>query len=104
MLAKLAVPRLGTGVRLTPRLLRSILRAVQIPRGSRGMAISVTPIHPHIGAEIGGVDVSRPPDPETLAELWRAIDRHAVLVFHDQAVTDQQLHDFAACFGELEIG
>src|SRR5260370_23208932 len=70
----------------------------------RLMAISVTPIHPHIGAEISGVDVSRPPDTATLATLWQAIDRHAVLVFHDQEVSDRQLHDFAARFGELEIG
>src|SRR5712691_3101142 len=68
------------------------------------MAIAVTPIHPHIGAEISGVDVSHPPNPAALAALWQAIDRHAVLVFHDQEVSDRQLHDFAARFGELEIG
>jgi alpha-ketoglutarate-dependent 2,4-dichlorophenoxyacetate dioxygenase len=68
------------------------------------MAIAVTPIHPHIGAEIGGVDVSRPLDAATLAALWQAIDRHAVVVFHDQDITDAELHDFAARFGDLEIG
>ena len=68
------------------------------------MAVTVTPIHPHIGAEVRGVDAGRRPDAATLNALWQAIDRHAVLVFHDQAVSDQQLHDFAACFGELEIG
>ncbi len=68
------------------------------------MAITVTPIHPHIGAEIGGVDAGRPPDAATLRALWQAIDRHALLVFHDQQVSDQELHDFAASFGELEIG
>src|SRR5207237_2198200 len=56
------------------------------------------------GAEIGGGDVSRAPNPATLEALWRAIDRHAVLVFHDQQVSDRQLHDFAAAFGELEVG
>ena len=69
------------------------------------MALAITPLHPHIGAEIGGLDLSRPLDRRRhLAELWRAIDRHAVLVFHDQQISDQQLHDFAARFGELEIG
>jgi alpha-ketoglutarate-dependent 2,4-dichlorophenoxyacetate dioxygenase len=68
------------------------------------MTITVAPIHPHIGAEIGGIDVSRVPDPATLNALWRAIDRHAVIVFHDQQVSDRELHDFAAAFGELEIG
>jgi alpha-ketoglutarate-dependent 2,4-dichlorophenoxyacetate dioxygenase len=68
------------------------------------MSIRVTPLHPHIGAEVSGLDASRPLDDETLAEMWRAIDRWAVLVLHDQQVTDRQLHDFAARFGELEIG
>ena len=54
------------------------------------MTVTVTPIHPHIGAEIRGVDVSRAPHPATLEALWRAIDRHAVLVFHDQQVSDRQ--------------
>ncbi|HVC57802.1 MAG TPA: TauD/TfdA family dioxygenase [Stellaceae bacterium] len=68
------------------------------------MSLDITPLHPHIGAEIGGVDVSRPLDAATLAALWQAIDRHAVLVFRDQQITDEQLRDFAARFGDLEIG
>ena len=68
------------------------------------MSISVQPIHPHIGAEISGLDAGRPLDDGSLAEMWRAIDRHAVLVLHDQHLSDRQLHDFAARFGELEIG
>jgi alpha-ketoglutarate-dependent 2,4-dichlorophenoxyacetate dioxygenase len=68
------------------------------------MAIAIEPIHPHLGAEISGVDASRPLDAATLAALWQAIDRHAVLVFHDQKISDRELHDFAARFGELEIG
>jgi len=68
------------------------------------MSISVQPIHPHIGAEISGLDAGRPLDDGSLAEMWRAIDRHAVLVMHDQHLSDRQLHDFAARFGELEIG
>jgi len=68
------------------------------------MALAITPLQPHIGAEIGGLDVSRPIDDATVNELWRAIDRHAVLVFHDQQISDRQLHDFAARFGELETG
>ncbi|HEV8680476.1 MAG TPA: TauD/TfdA family dioxygenase [Stellaceae bacterium] len=68
------------------------------------MAIAIEPIHPYLGAEIGGIDVSRPLDAATLDALWQAIDRHAVLVFHEQQISDQQLHDFAARFGELEIG
>src|SRR4051794_41443241 len=68
------------------------------------MAVSVTPLHPHIGAEIAGIDASRPLDAATLAELWQAIDRWAVLVLHDQHLSDEKLRSFAARFGELEIG
>jgi alpha-ketoglutarate-dependent 2,4-dichlorophenoxyacetate dioxygenase len=68
------------------------------------MSLSITPLHPHIGAEIAGLDLSRPVDAATVDALWRAIDRHAVLVFHDQRLSDRQLHDFAVRFGDLEIG
>ena len=68
------------------------------------MTMAVEAIHPHLGAEVSGIDVGQPLDAATLAALWQAIDRHAVLVFHDQQISDQQLHDFAARFGELEIG
>ncbi|HKS89271.1 MAG TPA: TauD/TfdA family dioxygenase, partial [Stellaceae bacterium] len=49
-------------------------------------------------------DLARGVDEATVGDLWRAIDAHAVLVFHDQNLSDRQLHDFAARFGELEIG
>jgi alpha-ketoglutarate-dependent 2,4-dichlorophenoxyacetate dioxygenase len=68
------------------------------------MAVAITPLHPQIGAEISGLDASRPLDEATLAALWQAIDRWAVLVLHDQNVTDEQLRVFAARFGDLEIG
>jgi len=68
------------------------------------MALQITPLHPHIGAAVSGLDVSRPIDDLTVAAVWQAIDRHAVLVFHDQQITDEQLRSFTARFGELEIG
>jgi alpha-ketoglutarate-dependent 2,4-dichlorophenoxyacetate dioxygenase len=68
------------------------------------MALQLTPLHPHIAAAVNGLDVGRPLDDATVDELWHAIDRHAVLVFRDQRITDEQLRTFAARFGELEIG
>jgi len=68
------------------------------------MALAITPLHPYIGAEIGGFDVSRPIDDATVAALWQAIDDHAVVVFRNQQIADEQLRSFAARFGELEIG
>ena len=54
------------------------------------MTITVTPIHRHIGAEIAGLDLRRPIDEATVGELWRAIDRHAVIAFRDQQISDEQ--------------
>ena len=68
------------------------------------MAITVAPLHPHIGAEVSGVDVAKPLDDATLAALWGAIDRHSVVVMHGQSITDAQLKAFAGRFGGLEIG
>jgi len=68
------------------------------------MIFSTRELHPHIGAEIGGLDLRRPIDNATVQGLWRAIDAHAVLVFRDQQLSDAELRAFAARFGELEIG
>src|SRR5580704_15412992 len=68
------------------------------------MTITVTPLHPHIGAEVSGLDVAAPLGNSTLDTLWEAIDRHCVLVLKNQSISDAQLKDFAGRFGALEIG
>jgi alpha-ketoglutarate-dependent 2,4-dichlorophenoxyacetate dioxygenase len=68
------------------------------------MSVECRQLHPLFAAEIDGIDLSRPIDATTVGAIWDAIDRYAVLVLHDQRLTDAQLHDFAARFGELEIG
>jgi alpha-ketoglutarate-dependent 2,4-dichlorophenoxyacetate dioxygenase len=68
------------------------------------MALTATPLHPEIGAEISGLDASRSLDDAKLGELWQAIDRWAVLVLHEQHLSDEALRAFAARFGALEIG
>ncbi|HEX7970051.1 MAG TPA: TauD/TfdA family dioxygenase, partial [Stellaceae bacterium] len=66
------------------------------------MAISVTPLHPHLGAEIRGVDLTRPVPPDLFAEIEAAFNRHAVLVFPGQALDDEQQMAFSRLFGPLE--
>jgi len=66
--------------------------------------MDVTPIQPEFAAGIAGIDLARRMGKADIAAIWAAIDRYSVLVFHDQRLSDQQLHDFAAQFGELEIG
>jgi alpha-ketoglutarate-dependent 2,4-dichlorophenoxyacetate dioxygenase len=67
------------------------------------MTLAVTPLHPHIGAEVSGVDAAAPLDDASLAALWQAIDRYSVVVLKHQSISDAQLKAFALRFGELEM-
>ena len=66
------------------------------------MAITVTPLHPHIGAEIRGVDLGRPVPLDVFATIDAAFNRHAVLVFPKQPLGDEQQIAFSRLFGPLE--
>lgn len=58
---------------------------------------------PHIGAEIRGIDLSRPIDEMQLAELQQAFTEWMVLVIRDQALTREEHKAFARCFGRLHV-
>lgn len=64
-------------------------------------SVTVTPLHPRIGAEIGGVDLSRELDEATLGRIKQAWHQHAVLLFRDQDISDQDQLRFAAHFGPV---
>ena len=67
------------------------------------MTITVRPLHPAIGAEIRGVDLRQPMDPETFQEVHDAWMEHLVVVFPDQPITDAEHVAFTRHFGEPEI-
>ena len=67
------------------------------------MSLSIRPLHPLLAGEVSGIDLTRPPDTEQVAAIEAALDRHAVLVFRDQRLTDEQQLAFSRAFGELEI-
>ena len=67
------------------------------------MGIRIRPLHPTIGAEVTGVDISRPIGPEAVAVIEDGMTRHAVLVFPGQEVTDEQQVAFSRNFGRLEF-
>ena len=52
------------------------------------MTITVVPRHPALGAEIRGIDMRRPMDPETFKAVHDAWMKHLVVVFPDQPVTE----------------
>jgi len=67
------------------------------------MAIELNPLHPTLGAELRGVDLTRPVIPDVFAEIDTAFNRHGILVFPDQPVTDEQQLAFSRLFGPLEV-
>lgn len=66
------------------------------------MTVSIQPIHPTFAGEVTGIDCSKPLSPDEVAAVEAGMDRHAVLVFRDQKLTDQQQIDYTRHFGELE--
>jgi len=56
-----------------------------------------------VGAEIVGLDLSRPLNEADFARIHRAHLDHHVVVFRDQHITPQQQIDFSRRFGVLQI-
>ena len=65
------------------------------------MSITVKPVTPDFVAEISGLDLAQPLAPADRDAIEAAINRYAIVVFHDQKLTDEQQIDFARCFGPL---
>ena len=59
------------------------------------MALSFRKLHPTFVAEVTGIDLRAARDAATLEQLRRAMDEHAILVFHDQPFTDAEQLEFA---------
>src|SRR5579863_1031750 len=66
------------------------------------MAIRVRRLHDLFAGEVSGVDLTRPLTAGDIAAIEAAIAEHAVLVFRDQRVTDDQQLTFSRYFGDLE--
>jgi taurine dioxygenase len=63
--------------------------------------ISVDKLTPIIGAEIGGVDLSKPLGNHQMAEVHRALAENLVIFFRDQHMAPAQHLAFGRNFGEL---
>lgn len=66
------------------------------------MAISIQPLHPLFGAEIGQVDIGRPLDDATFAAIRAAFEEHSLLLFRAQQLDDDRQVAFSERFGPLE--
>ncbi len=65
-------------------------------------ALQIRPLSPAIGAEIYGVDLTRPLDEDDWAAIHGAFLEHLVIFFRDQPLTPEQHLAFARRFGTLE--
>jgi taurine dioxygenase len=65
--------------------------------------ITVDKVTPIIGAEIAGIDLTRPLSNRQQDEIHRALAENLVLFFRDQALTPQQHLAFGRLFGDLHV-
>ena len=63
--------------------------------------IQVTPLSSACGAEISGVDLTRPLSGETIRAIKETWGKHLVLVFRGQKISQDDQLRFASYFGEL---
>jgi taurine dioxygenase len=62
-------------------------------------ALTITSLHPSLGAEVAGVDLAAPLDAPTREALARALADHLALVFRGQSLTPAQYLAAASTFG-----
>ena len=65
--------------------------------------MEIRPLSKYVGAEIAGVDISKPLSDDVFKAIDDAYNHHSVLVFRDQKLTPEQQIAFSRRFGELEI-
>jgi alpha-ketoglutarate-dependent 2,4-dichlorophenoxyacetate dioxygenase len=65
------------------------------------MAIDITRKHATFFAEVGGIDLRETLNDETWREIEAAFNEHAILLFRDQSLTDEQHIAFSERFGPV---
>ena len=66
------------------------------------MALTIRPLSYALGAEVIGVDLSKPVDDDQFAPDPPGVPGHGILLFRDQKITREQHIDFSRRFGELD--
>ena len=70
---------------------------------SDSKTVQVRRIGRFLGAEISGIDLTKPLSPEMVEALKLAHAEHEVLVFPDQKISSDDLKRFGRYFGELSV-
>src|SRR5262245_60212508 len=66
-----------------------------VSRRGPAMSVAIRQIHPVFVGEVSGIDLARPRGPDEVAVIEAGMDRYAVLVYHDQKITDEQQMAFS---------
>jgi alpha-ketoglutarate-dependent 2,4-dichlorophenoxyacetate dioxygenase len=66
------------------------------------MSFDIRPLTPEFAGEVSGADFTRPLTRDDVTALEAGMDRFAVLVYHNQPITDEQQKTFSLNFGALE--
>jgi len=67
------------------------------------MALTVKPILPRFGAEVSGIDISKPLDADARREVVDTMDRWGVCVYRNTGLDDETHIAFSRIFGHLEL-
>jgi alkyl sulfatase len=80
------------------------LQALDTGTETSPSSVKVSPLSIHIGAEMGGVDLSRPLAPPQVRDIRAALLKWKVVFFRDQPMNHRQHVEFARQFGAVTPG
>jgi alpha-ketoglutarate-dependent 2,4-dichlorophenoxyacetate dioxygenase len=66
------------------------------------MPLTCEPILPHFGAEVSGIDLTKPLTKDQVQDVIDAMTEYGVCVFRNTGMTDEQHVEFSRNFGYLE--
>jgi taurine dioxygenase len=69
--------------------------------GTGAAALQLQPLSKHIGCEVKGIDLREPVAPTTASAIYHAWLDHAVLLFRDQDLSQEDLIRITGIFGEF---
>lgn len=67
------------------------------------MSMQIRRLSYALGAEISGIDISKPLDDNSFTQIYSAFLEHGILLFRGQPLTREQHIAFSRRFGELEV-
>jgi taurine dioxygenase len=72
-------------------------------RAMEFQSITVTPSTPHVGAEIGNIDLTTTLSNQQVNDVHNALLKYGVIFFRDQKIDFEQHKRFASYFGKLHV-